>query len=94
MDSKLHNFNWLAWFVSIGSGFLLMASEVLDFGAYSENLFLICAVTIAASVLFIFFLSVYNFILDPPNRIFITYEKFLRLSLDDYFAELNKISKG
>ena len=72
----------------------MVVTEVVDFGDLNENLFLICSGTIAASVFFIFFLSIYNFMLDPPNRIFIKYEKFLRLSLDDYFTELNTISKG
>ena len=55
---------------------------------------MVCEIAVAVSIIIVFVLSVYNFLLTPPDRIFITYEKFLRLSLEEYFKELNLVSKG
>ena len=88
-DSKLYNFNWVAWFVSIVSGLLILLTEVIDFGANTSNIFMISEISVGFAIFIVFVLSVYNFLIAPPNRIFITYEKFLRLSLEEYFKELN-----
>jgi hypothetical protein len=79
----------MAWFFSIVSAVLVVLTEMVDFGDQSKNFFYVCEGSVGLAALVVLLLSVYNFFLSPPNRIFITYEKFLRLSLDEYFKELN-----
>jgi len=62
---------------------------MFDFGEKSKTVFHVCEASVGLAIVIVFVLSAYNFVLAPPNRIFITYEKFLRLSLEEYFKELN-----
>ena len=88
----MYGLNWLAWFLSLLSGFLLFLTEMIDFGENADTAFHLCEASVGLALVVVFVLSAYNFVLSPPNRIFITYEKFLRLSLEEYFKELNSIS--
>ena len=71
-----------------------MLTEMIDFGDNMKTMFHLCEGSVGLAILIVFVLSAYNFVLSPPNRIFITYEKFLRLSLEEFFKELNELSKG
>lgn len=75
--------------MSIVSGILILLTEMIDFGESTKTVFHLCEASVALAIVIVFVLSAYNFVLAPPNRIFVTYEKYLRLSLEEYFKELN-----
>lgn len=77
---------------------LVLVSEITDLSHMSFdnrnwlernfNLILCLLVIICSSL--VFMVSYYNFVLQPPDNIFVSYETFLRGELNKHFVELNE----
>ena len=82
--------NKTVWVVCIFTLLMLILTETADITSNHSNLlYIICESLFGISLILIFALSIYNFYLKPPNKIFITYESFLREELEKYFKTLN-----
>jgi hypothetical protein len=73
------------WVSSVGTMIYLLVNEIRD--EPDEVIFSI--ILVAACILLIIVLSIYNFFQTPNSNIFINYEEFMHQSIQKYFGELN-----
>ena len=56
----------------------------------NDTMFIAAESLLGLTLILIFVLSIYNLKLQPPNKIFVTYESYLREEMEKYFNTLNK----
>ena len=56
---------------------------------HSDNMFLVVESLFGLSLVLIMILSIYNLKLKPSNKIFVTFESYMREEMDNYFKTLN-----
>ena len=56
----------------------------------NDTMFIAAESLFGLTLILIFVLSIYNLKLQPPNKIFVTYESYLREEMEKYFNTLNK----
>lgn len=60
----------------------------------SSQMYYVYLVAMAFAILFTFAMSIWNFVLEPPPKIFIKYEDHLRATLNEYFKQKNEECKN
>ena len=57
---------------------------------HSDRMFLVVESLFGLSLVLIMILSIYNLKLKPSNKIFVTFESYMREEMDNYFKTLNQ----
>ena len=74
---------------------IITISEAMNLSMETaNNMYNVYIITMALVIIYVLIMSIYNYILTPPKRIFINYEQHLRAILTEYFKQKNEECKN